>query len=48
MKSTKTAGFVRRKARISVFDRALLYGHGVFKDVKKLGGYVFKLEEHLD
>jgi len=38
----------KSKAAISVFDHGLLYGDGVFEGIRAYGGYVFKLEEHLD
>ena len=38
----------KSKAAISVFDHGLLYGDGVFEGIRVYGGFVFKLEEHLD
>jgi branched-chain amino acid aminotransferase len=35
-------------ARISVFDRGLLYGDGVFESMRAVGGRIFRLEAHLD
>jgi len=36
------------KARISVFDHAVLYGDGCFEGIRAYGGRVFKLKSHLD
>jgi branched-chain amino acid aminotransferase len=36
------------EARISVFDRGLLYGDAIFEGIREYSGRVFKLEEHLD
>jgi len=36
------------EAKISALDHGLLYGDGVFEGIRAYGGYVFKLEEHLD
>ncbi len=35
-------------AKISVFDRGLLYGDGVFEGIRSYNGSVFKLKEHLE
>lgn len=35
------------RARVSVFDRGLLYGDGVFETLRVYGGEVFALEMHL-
>ena len=35
------------EARVSVFDRGLLLGHGVFETMRAYGGGVFRLDEHL-
>lgn len=35
-------------AKISVFDHGLLYGDGVFEGIRSYGGFVFKLDEHID
>jgi branched-chain amino acid aminotransferase len=35
-------------AKISVFDRGLLYGDGVFEGIRAYNGSVFKLKEHLE
>jgi branched-chain amino acid aminotransferase len=35
-------------ARISVFDRGLLYGDGVFETMRACGGRIFRLEAHLE
>jgi branched-chain amino acid aminotransferase len=34
-------------ARISVFDRGLLYGDGVFESMRAVSGRIFRLEAHL-
>jgi branched-chain amino acid aminotransferase len=34
-------------ARVSVFDRGLLYGDGVFESMRASGGRIFRLEAHL-
>lgn len=36
------------KAKISVFDRGLLYGDAVFEGIREYDGKVFKLDEHID
>ena len=36
------------KAVISVFDRAFLYGDGIFETMRSYGGIVFRLERHLN
>jgi len=36
------------KAAISVFDRAFLYGDGIFETMRSYGGIIFRLGEHLD
>ncbi len=35
-------------AKISVFDRGLLYGDAIFEGIREYSGRVFKLDEHLD
>lgn len=40
--------FPKDEARVSVFDHGLLYGDGIFEGIRAYGGYVFKLDEHLD
>jgi len=35
------------EAKISVFDRAVLYGDGVFEGLRIYGGRVFRLDQHL-
>jgi branched-chain amino acid aminotransferase len=35
------------EARISVFDRGLLYGDAIFEGIREYSGRVFKLDEHL-
>ena len=37
-----------KKAVVSVFDRGLLYGDGVFEGIRAYNGRVFKLSEHVD
>lgn len=37
-----------RRARISVFDRGLLYGDGLFETMRAYRGRVFALDEHLE
>ena len=37
-----------REARISVFDRGLIYGDAVFEGIREYSGRVFRLDEHLD
>jgi branched-chain amino acid aminotransferase len=34
-------------AKISVFDRGLLYGDGIFETMRAYGGHVFRLDAHL-
>ncbi len=36
------------EAKISVFDRGLLYSDAVFEGIREYSGRVFKLDEHLD
>jgi len=36
------------EAKISVFDRGLLYGDGVFEGIRAYNGNIFKLNEHLE
>ena len=36
------------EAKISVFDRGLLYGDGVFEGIRAYNGSIFKLNEHLE
>lgn len=38
---------VAARASISVFDRGLLYGDGLFETMRAYRGFVFSLEEHL-
>ncbi len=35
-------------ARVSVFDRAFLYGDSVFETMRSYGGHVYALEDHLE
>jgi branched-chain amino acid aminotransferase len=35
-------------AKISIFDRGLMHGDGVFDNVRTFGGKPFKVEEHID
>jgi len=36
------------EARISVFDRGLLYGDGVFEGLRAYGGTIFRCRQHVD
>lgn len=38
----------KEDARISVFDRGLLYGDGVFEGIRSYNRLVFKLKEHIE
>jgi branched-chain amino acid aminotransferase len=38
----------REEAKISVYDRGLLYGDGVFEGLRSYGGKVFRLDAHVD
>lgn len=38
----------KEEAVVSVFDRAFLYGDGVFEALRTYDGKIFKLHEHLD
>ncbi|MGJ8455061.1 branched-chain-amino-acid transaminase [Pseudothermotoga sp. U03pept] len=38
----------KEEARISVFDRGVLYGDGVFEGIRAYNNRVFKLEQHID
>ncbi|WP_448523053.1 branched-chain-amino-acid transaminase [Pseudothermotoga sp.] len=41
--------FLRKEeARISIFDRGVLYGDGVFEGIRAYNNRVFKLKEHID
>lgn len=35
-------------AKVSIFDRGLLYGDGVFETMRSYAGVVFKIDRHLD
>lgn len=35
-------------AKVSVYDRGLLYGDGVFEGIRVYDGRIFKLDEHID
>ena len=37
-----------KKAVVSVFDRGLLYGDGIFETMRAYGGRVFMLDEHIE
>lgn len=37
----------RAEARISPFDRGILYGYGLFETMRSYGGHVFSLDRHL-
>jgi branched-chain amino acid aminotransferase len=36
------------EAKVSVYDRGLLYGDGVFEGIRAYNGRVFKLDEHIE
>ncbi len=38
----------KEKARVSIVDRGLLYGDGLFETMRSYGGRLFRLDEHLD
>jgi len=38
----------KEEARISVFDRGVLYGDGIFEGIRAYNNRVFKLKEHID
>src|SRR5437763_9172516 len=40
--------YVRGTAVVSVFDRVLLSGAGVFEGIRSYGGRIFRLDSHLD
>ena len=40
--------YEKSDAKISVFDRGLLYGDGVFEGIRSYNRLVFKLKEHID
>ena len=40
--------YEKQEAKISVFDRGLLYGDGVFEGIRSYSRMVFKLREHID
>jgi len=40
--------YKKEDAKVSVFDRGLLYGDGVFEGIRSYNRLVFKLEEHID
>lgn len=40
--------YPRSQAKISVYDRGLLYGDGVFEGIRCYDSVVFKLREHID
>lgn len=35
-------------AKISVFDRSLLYGDAIFEGIRAYNGHIFKINEHID
>ena len=37
----------RSEARVSAFDRGLLYGYGLFETMRSYGGQVFRIDRHL-
>ncbi len=38
----------KEQATVSVFDRGLLYGDGIFEGIRAYNGKVFRMREHLD
>lgn len=40
--------FEKDKAKISVFDRGVLYGDGIFEGIRLYDGIIFKCKEHMD
>lgn len=40
--------FEKENAKISVFDRGLLYGDGIFEGIRLYNGVIFKCKEHMD
>lgn len=40
--------YLKKEARVSVFDHGLLYGDGVFEGMRSYNGLVFRMKEHLD
>ncbi len=40
--------FEKEDARISVYDRGLLYGDGVFEGIRAYHGKIFRCKEHMD
>ncbi|MDR2676756.1 MAG: branched-chain-amino-acid transaminase [Endomicrobium sp.] len=41
--------FIEEKdAKISIFDHGMLYGYGIFENIRAYNGRVFRLKEHLD
>lgn len=39
--------FPEKKAKVSVFDSAYLYGDSIFETLRSYNGYVFKCDEHI-
>ncbi len=42
------AFYLKREAKVSVFDHGFLYGDGVFEGIRAYSGRVFRLQQHLD
>lgn len=40
--------FEKEEAKISVFDRGLLYGDGIFEGIRLYNGVIFKCKEHIE
>ena len=40
--------YEKENAKISVFDRGLLYGDGIFEGIRLYDGVIFKCEEHME
>lgn len=40
--------FEKENAKISVFDRGLLYGDGIFEGIRLYNGVIFKCKEHME
>ncbi|MDR0985091.1 MAG: branched-chain-amino-acid transaminase [Endomicrobium sp.] len=40
--------FDKKEAKISIFDYGLLYGYGIFEDIRAYNGRIFRLKEHLE
>jgi branched-chain amino acid aminotransferase len=42
------AFYPKSEAKISVYDHGLLYGDGVFEEIRAYNGIIFKLKEHIE